>query len=380
MVPRRARRYFKGQIMTERVDCVVIGAGVVGLACARALARSGRDVVVIERHGHFGEEVSSRNSEVIHAGIYYPTGSLKARHCVRGKALLYAFCEDFHVPYRRCGKIIVATNPVQEDVLRAYQRQAHVNGVGELRWMEQPELERVEPAVRAVSGIWSETTGIIDSHALMAALAGDLEAHGGMIAYATEAVRGRPDGALVYLETSGGDLLANWVVNAAGLHAPALARRLAPAYRRALPNAYFAKGHYYVYAGTSPFNHLIYPIAEAAGLGVHVTLDMAGQARFGPDVQWIDSPDYAFDGHDPGPFVEAIRTYFPALDETRLQAGYTGIRPKITAPGEPAADFLVLGPDEHGVRGLIHMLGIESPGLTASLALAELVASMAGPA
>jgi L-2-hydroxyglutarate oxidase LhgO len=359
--------------LSETVDCVVVGAGVVGLACARTLARAGHDVVVVERHDHFGGEISSRNSEVIHAGIYYPTGSLKARLCVQGKLMLYRFCEVYQVPFRRCGKIIVATSDGQRAVLRGYQQQALANGVGELQWLEREDVEQLEPQVRAVAGVWSETTGIIDSHAYMAALVGDLEANGGMVAYATEVLGAVPDAGGLRLRTTGGEIVARRVINAAGLDAPLLARRLSQRHACELPGAYFAKGHYYTYAGRSPFSHLVYPLAEAAGLGVHVTLDMAGQARFGPDVRWIETPDYTFDDRHRRAFAQAIRDYFPDLDETRLQAGYTGIRPKISGPGMPAADFRVLGPAEHGVPGLVHLLGIESPGLTASLAIGALV-------
>jgi L-2-hydroxyglutarate oxidase LhgO len=359
--------------LSETADCVVVGAGVVGLACARKLARAGHDVIVVERHDHFGGEISSRNSEVIHAGIYYPTGSLKARLCVQGKRMLYRFCEEYQVPFRRCGKIIVATRDSQRDALRGYQQQALANGVGELRWLERREVEAMEPQVRAVAGVWSDTTGIIDSHAYMAALAGDFEANGGMVAYKTEVLGAVPDTSGLRLQTTGGDIVARRVINAAGLDAPVLARRLSDRHTCELPNAYFAIGHYYTYAGRSPFSHLVYPIAEAAGLGVHVTIDMAGQTRFGPDVRWIEARDYSFDDRQRSRFAAAIRDYFPDLDEARLQPGYTGIRPKISGPGTPAADFRVLGPAEHGVAGLVHLLGIESPGLTASLAIAALV-------
>jgi L-2-hydroxyglutarate oxidase LhgO len=359
--------------VTERVECIVIGAGVVGLACARSLARAGLDVVVIERERRFGEGSSSRNSEVIHAGIYYPTDSMKARLCVRGKALLYDFCAAYGVPHARCGKLIVATGESQLHTLRGYQHQARLNGVGELRWVHRDEIAELEPAIDAIAGVWSPTTGIIDSHALMVALAGDLEAHGGMIAYGTTAARAVSMSGAIRLETTAGDVEAGWVVNAAGLDAPSLARCLGEPSCE-MPAPYYAKGHYYVYAGPSPFRHLVYPIAEAAGLGVHVTLDLAGQARFGPDVQWVPAPDYGFDDSTRAAFAAAIRAYFPDLDESRLQPGYTGIRPKIAPPHGPASDFRVMVPREHGVPGLIHLLGIESPGLTASLAIGELVA------
>ncbi|HEX7035979.1 MAG TPA: NAD(P)/FAD-dependent oxidoreductase [Pseudomonadales bacterium] len=358
--------------MTEKADVVVIGAGVVGLACARALAETGRDVVVLERHRGIGMETSSRNSEVIHAGIYYPTGSRKARLCVAGKRLLYDYCASHGVPYRRCGKIIAATSDEQLGVLRDYQTQAERNGAGRLRWLSAGEVAALEPAVRAVGGVLSESTGIVDSHAFMVALRGDLEAAGGMIAFETE-VQGLDagrDGLLV--RTADFALGARAVVNAAGLEAPVVARWLCAD----VPAASYAIGHYYVYEGASPFSRLVYPVAEAGGLGVHVTLDLGGQVRFGPDVRWIDRICYDFDDSQRERFEAAIRCYFPDLDPARLQPGYTGIRPKLGPPGAPAADFRIDGPAAHGVPGLINLLGIESPGLTASLAIAEEVAAL----
>ncbi len=363
--------------MAERIDAVVIGAGVVGLACARALACAGRDVLVLERHGQIGTETSSRNSEVIHAGIYYDTGSAKARLCVRGKALLYAHCDAYGVPFRRCGKIIVATNEDQFETLRGYQRRALANGVGELRWLSREEVAELEPAVRCVGAVMSDSTGIVDSHAFMESLVGDLEAHGGAIAFHSEVVSGASEGGRVRIDTHDAALDAALVVNAAGLGAPDLARKLAGAPHPTLPRAFYAKGQYYTLAGRSPFRRLVYPVAEAGGLGVHVTLDLAGQARFGPDVVWIDAIDYRFDERNRARFVAAIRRYYPDLDDTRLQPGYTGIRPKISGPAEAAADFRISSPDEHGTDGLIHLFGIESPGLTASLAIAEEVAARA---
>jgi len=338
----------------DKVECVVVGAGVVGLAVARALARSGREVVILEAEDAIGTHTSSRNSEVIHAGIYYNTGSLKAQLCVRGKALLYEYCDAYGVPFTRCGKIIVATDPTQFDTLRGYQARAIANGVGELRWLSPDEVAELEPAVSCVGAVMSQSTGIIDSHAYMESLAGDIEAHGG-----------------IRLETEQIALDAALVVNSAGLAAPDLARRIAEHPPAALPNAYYAKGQYYTLSGRSPFRRLVYPVAEAGGLGVHVTLDLAGQARFGPDVVWIDAVDYAFDDRNRERFVAAIRRYYPALDEHRLQPGYTGIRPKIAGANSPGEDFRLLGPESHGIPGLIHLLGIESPGLTASLALAD---------
>ncbi len=357
--------------MAERCDAVVVGAGVLGLAVARTLARLGREVLVLERHELIGSEISSRNSEVIHAGIYYPTGSLKADTCVRGKALLYEYCEAYNVPYRRLGKIIVATSADQFDTLQSYQRQARANGVGELPWMTRTEMLALEPKVDALAGVYSESTGIIDSHAFMLSLVGDVESGGGTIAFLTEVTDlERRDGS-VRVHCGDFALDARIVVNAAGLAGPAIAARLGAAHR-----GYYAKGHYYTLSGKSPFSHLVYPVAEAGGLGVHVTLDLGGQARFGPDVVWQEDEDYGFDGVDFERFVAAIRRYYPDLDESRLHAGYTGIRPKLAPAGAPPSDFVIEGPAENGVPGLVNLLGIESPGLTASLAIAERVAEL----
>ena len=357
--------------MAERCEAVVIGAGVVGLAVGRQLARAGREVLVLERHELIGSEISSRNSEVIHAGIYYPTGSVKARTCVRGKALLYEHCETYNVPHERIGKIIVATTRAQLETLGLYQRQALANGVGELPWMTRADILALEPEVEAVAGVYSESTGIIDSHAFMLSLLGDIEAAGGAIAYLTEVTDLKKVDIGVRLQCGDFALDADLVVNAAGLAAPAIATRLGGGH-----TGYYAKGHYYTLSGKSPFRRLVYPVAEPGGLGVHVTLDLAGQARFGPDVVWQDDEDYGFDGVNFGAFVKAIRRYYPGLDETRLNPGYTGIRPKLAPAGEPAADFVIEGPQDHGVAGLVNLLGIESPGLTSSLAIAEQVAGI----
>lgn len=357
------------------LDCVVVGAGVVGLACAARLAGTGLDVVVLERHGGIGEETSSRNSEVIHAGIYYPTGSRKAQLCVTGKRLLYEFCVAHHVPHRACGKIIVATDASQLDVLRGYQQQAMANGVGELTWLSGDAVRELEPEVRAVAGVLSPTTGIVDSHAFMLALQGLFEAGGGMVAFETEVTDLRRNGDELVVVTSDGEISARHVVNCGGLGAPALARRLDPG----APREYFARGHYYTYHGRQPFSRLVYPVAEAGGLGVHVTLDLGGQIRFGPDVEWVPRPDYRFDDSRRERFAVAIERYFPALDRSRLAPDYVGVRPKISGPGEPQADFRIDGPDVHGIPGLINLLGIESPGLTASLAVAESVLGLVAP-
>ena len=350
---------------------MVIGAGVIGLAVARELAIAGREVLILERNALIGAETSSRNSEVIHAGIYYPTGSVKAETCVRGKALLYDYCDRRHVPYNRVGKLIVATSEGHLEVLHGYQRQALRNGVGHLRWLDRQEALRLEPEVDCLAGVFSETTGVIDSHAFMLSLHGDVEAHGGIVSFHTEVTDlERGDGRLL-VRCGDFDLAAEIVVNAAGLDAPRVASAVGGERR-----GYYAKGHYYALSGRSPFTHLVYPVAEPGGLGVHVTLDMAGQARFGPDVVWIDAADYAFDAANRDRFVEAIRKYYPGLDPERLHPDYTGIRPKLAPAGGPASDFVIEGPAEHGIPGLVNLLGIESPGLTSSFAIAERVAHL----
>jgi L-2-hydroxyglutarate oxidase LhgO len=329
--------------------------------------------VILERHSRIGEEISSRNSEVIHAGIYYPQHSAKARLCVRGKELLYRYCADHQVPHQRCGKLIVATNDSQLSVLRDYQRRALLNGAGELPWLEPEAIARLEPAIRGVAGLYSETTGIIDSHALMESLLGAVEARSGALALGTKVLHVASAGARFRIETADLELEANLLVNATGLSAPTFAAQMDVEHRNGLPRAYFAKGHYYQLSGPSPFAHLVYPIAESGGLGVHVTLDLGGAARFGPDVSWCEEPDYQFDESTREDFTTAIRSYYPDLDESRLHPGYTGVRPKISPPGSNAADFAIRGPLEHGVPGLVHLFGIESPGLTACLAIAEQV-------
>jgi L-2-hydroxyglutarate oxidase LhgO len=356
----------------ESLDCVVVGAGVVGLACAARLAETGHDVLVLERHGLIGAETSSRNSEVIHAGIYYPTGSLKAALCVEGRERLYAYCAEHQVPHRRCGKIIVAVSDDQISVLEGYRRQAAANGVGTLEWLDAADIASLEPAVAAVGGLLSPTTGIIDSHAYLLSLQGRLEAAGGMIAFNTTVADPRPVAAGICFSAGGETLTSRYLVNCAGLDAPQLASALDPA----APGARFARGHYFTYLGRPPFSRLVYPVAEPGGLGVHVTIDMGGQVKFGPDVEWSSEVDYTFDERRKPAFAAAIRRYFPGLDESRLQAGYVGVRPKISGPGEPAADFRIDGVDSHGVRGLVNLLGIESPGLTASLAIAERVVAL----
>ncbi len=355
----------------ERVGAVVVGAGVVGLAVARELQLAGCETFVVERHPRFGMECSSRNSEVIHAGIYYQPGSLKAELCVRGKALLYDYCRTRGVPFRRLGKIIVATQPAELATLAGYRARALANGVDDLRELDADELRAMEPALSACGGLLSPGTGIVDAHALMTALAADFERAGGTLVCRSEVVGlrreagGGGDGVVVEL-ADGYRLFAERFVNSAGLRAPELAGWLGVDGFASGPG--WCKGHYYQYSGPSPFRHLVYPVAVAGGLGIHVTLDLAGQLRFGPDVRWVERPDHDFDDSQRFRFVEAIRRYYPGLDESRLIAGYTGIRPKIVPPGAPDGDFVLLSQP-----GVVHLLGIESPGLTACLAIAERV-------
>lgn len=351
--------------MYESCDVVVIGAGIIGLAVARALAINGREVLILEKHDAIGTEASSRNSEVIHAGIYYPSGSLKARLCVEGKHLLYRYCLQRNISHSRIGKIIVANSAKQESTLRQYQIQANRNGAGELQWLDQNEIYALEPHVNCHAGVFSPTTGIIDSHAFMMNLLGDVEASGGMVAFNSEVESiGFSDG--LFVQCSGLMLKPRTLVNAAGLWAPSLSRQLGGLY-----NGYFAKGHYYTLSGKSPFNHLVYPVAESGGLGVHVTLDIGGQARFGPDVEWVNGVDYSFSHSSKQQFVESVRSYYPDLDESKLIPGYTGIRPKLVPKGKSAADFVINGPRETNIPSYVELLGIESPGLTASLAIAD---------
>lgn len=365
--------------MTERIDCAVIGAGVVGLALARRLAMRGREVVLLEAEEAFGTHTSSRNSEVVHAGIYYATGSLKAKLCVAGKRALYRYCAEHDVSHSRIGKVVVATDDSELPGLRRYREQAAINGVNDLRMLTADELATLEPEVRGVAGLLSPSTGIIDSHGLMLSYLGDAEAHGASIALASPVISGRVEGSRILLEVGGSEpmtIACSAVINAAGLHAPTVARAIRGVPAQTVPPAYFAIGHYCTLAGKRPFNHLIYPVARPDWLGVHVTIDLGGGVKFGPDFAWTDRVDYRFDGDRMQAFYDAIRRYYPGLQDGALQPGYTGIRPRITGPGEPPQDFLIHGPRDHGVPGLVNLYGIESPGLTASLAIADHVAEL----
>jgi L-2-hydroxyglutarate oxidase LhgO len=361
------------------VDCAVIGAGVVGLAVARALAMRGREVVVLEAEEAFGTHTSSRNSEVIHAGIYYPTGSLKARFCVAGRRALYQYCAEHAVAHRRIGKVIVATDAAQLDTLESYRHQGELNGVDDLAPLSVRQVHELEPHVKAVAGFLSPSTGIIDSHGLMLAYLGDAEDHGAALALASPVRAGEADASGIVLEVGGAQavtLRCRIVVNSAGFHAQAVARSIRGVPITSIPPTHYAIGHYYTLAGRSPFARLIYPVARRDWLGVHVTIDLAGQVKFGPDFGWIDRIDYRFDESRGAAFYKAIRDYYPGLPDGALQPGYTGIRSKIHGPNTPAPDFVIQGPAEHGVPGLVNLFGIESPGLTSSLAIAEYVANL----
>ena len=360
--------------MTEKVGAVVVGAGVVGLACARALARRGIETVILEANEAIGLETSSRNSEVIHAGLYYPAGSLKARLCVAGNRQLYEFCATHHVAHRRCGKLIVATAPDQEEKLAALKSRSAQNGVDDLQPLTGAEARALEPHLAASAALLSPSTGIVDSHGLMLALLGEAAAHGAALALKSPLLRAeaRADGFL--LEVGGEEpmrLATGILINSAGLQAAKVAAAIAGLAPRHVPALRLAKGNYFTLAGRAPFSRLVYPLPEPGGLGVHLTLDLGGQARFGPDVEWVEAIDYAVDPRRGERFYAEVRKYWPGLADGALQPAYCGIRPKLGGPQDAAADFMVQSAAAHGLPGLINLFGIESPGLTASLALAE---------
>ncbi|MGH6704693.1 MAG: NAD(P)/FAD-dependent oxidoreductase [Bradyrhizobium sp.] len=364
----------------DRVDCVVVGAGVIGLAVARKLAQAGREVIILEAAEAIGTVTSSRNSEVIHAGIYYPAGSLMARMCVAGKSALYDYCRDHGLPHRNCGKLIVATTPGESEKLQSIRAHAEANGVNDLQVLSGDAARELEPALNCDAALLSPSTGIIDSHAYMLALRGDAEAAGAVPAFNTPLLRAKASEGRIELD-AGGDapmtLECSLLVNAAGLAASAVARSIDGMPIELIPRAYLAKGNYFSCHARAPFSHLIYPVPEPGGLGVHLTLDMAGQARFGPDVEWVDAIDYAVDPARAERFYPAIRRYWPTLPDGALMPSYSGIRPKIVPPAVAVQDFLIQGPRDHGVEGLINLFGIESPGLTSSLAIADHVGDLA---
>ncbi len=379
----------------NEVDCIVIGAGAVGLAVARAIARR-HEVVVIERERDAGRHSSSRNSEVIHAGIHHPPGSLKARLCGRGKDLLYGYCDVNDIAYRRCGKLTVAAGepggpgmagqgqPETLKQLEALAATARACGV-ELQWLDGAAAQRLEPELRCAAALYSPSTGIVDAHGLLRCLLGDAESYGANVAFGTQVTALRPvaQGIEVCVDSEPeAAVRARWVVNCAGLSAAAVAATIADFPPSAIPQIHFAKGNYFALPGRAPFSHLIYPAPAASGhLGVHLTLDLAGGARFGPDLQWLESlddaqPDYRVAAERASQFIGAIRKYWPAVPAERLAPAYAGIRPKLSGPGEAARDFLISGPEEHGISGIVNLFGIDSPGLTACLALGDRVAAL----
>ncbi|MCF8199183.1 MAG: NAD(P)/FAD-dependent oxidoreductase [Sulfuritalea sp.] len=365
----------------EKIDSVVIGAGVIGLAVARQLAARGREVLILEAENDFGTGISARNSEVIHAGIYYPAASLKARLCVAGRHMLYAYCIERGIEHRRCGKLIVASREENRSQLERIAAGARDNGVDDLELLSRGQARQLEPALECTAALLSPSTGIVDSHALMLSLLGDAERDGAVLAVNSPVISGErvADGIVLTIAGNAGEpmpLLARTVVNCAGLGAQGFARAVKGLNPASVPPLHYAKGNYYALAGRAPFGRLIYPVPEPGGLGVHLTLDLGGQARFGPDVEWITRPDYAVDPARADAFYAEVRRYWPQLAEGALAPAYAGIRPKLHAAGEAAQDFLVSAADQHGVPGLVCLYGIESPGLTSCLALAEHVAGL----
>ena len=367
----------------ERVDCVVIGAGVIGIAVAREMALQGRETILLERESSFGTISSARNSEVIHAGIYYPKDSLKAKLCVQGNRLLYEYCRTHQVATQPYGKLIVATDDTQLDDLQALLYKAQGNGVPAIKLITAAKAKQLEPQLHCSAALLSSSTGIVDSHGYMLSLLGGFEDAGGMVAYQSPLISATPMGAHAKdgfeLEIGGADAMhiqTKLLINCAGMSAPALAQRIELLPKDQIPKAYFAKGNYFSLSGKSPFKHLIYPIPEPGGLGVHLTLDMAGQAKFGPDVEWLEIDneaqiDYTVNPKRGDGFYEAVRRYWPGLKDHSLQADYSGVRAKIVPPNAPAGDFCFNTPNEHGLEGLFNLYGFESPGLTSSLAIAQ---------
>jgi L-2-hydroxyglutarate oxidase LhgO len=360
------------------IDCAVIGAGVVGLAIAHACAKSGRSTVLIEQHPNFGSETSSRNSSVIHSGIYYPPDSLKSHTCIKGRQLIYEFCTQYAVPYRQCGKLIVATHANEESRLEQLFNNALQVGLTDLQPLDKSQAQQREPELSVTAALWVPSTGIVDSHAFMTALLGDFEQHTGIYAPRTQVsqIRQIKQGFEIHLTNETTPLLTRHVINSAGLHATQLASRIEGLDATHIPQMHLAKGHYFDYNGKSPFKHLIYPVPVDGGLGVHVTLDLAGRMKFGPDVEWVKEIHYETSAERATSFYPSIRRYWPTLPDNSLQPAYTGMRPKLSGPGEAVADFYIQDANTHQVPGLICLYGIESPGLTASLALAEEVVSL----
>ncbi len=356
--------------MAEKLDCVVVGAGVVGLAIARSLALAGREVIVLEAESQVGAHASSRNSGVIHAGLYYPEGSLKARLCVQGKEMLYAYCEEHYVRFKQLGKLVVAPSGDEISKLTAIRTHAARNGVTALKYLRADEVRELEPEVECIAGLLSPSTGIVDSHELLVALQADIEGQGGSVILNSEVSKLQIEGEGLGFESGGEKYVCSMLVNSAGPWAQKLVSGIGRSGDGA-PTRYLAKGHYFAYQGKSPFQHLVYPLPSGGGLGVHATNDLSGAARFGPDVDWVGEMNYDFDESRKPAFVEAIKKYFPGLDEEKLTPAYTGIRPKLVGAGGAFTDFMIQSESDHGIHGLVNLFGIESPGLTACLAIGE---------
>jgi L-2-hydroxyglutarate oxidase LhgO len=365
----------------HEVDCIVIGAGVIGLAVARALALAGREVIIVERERHFGMHTSSRNSEVIHAGIHYVPNSLKATLCRKGRDLLYRYCADRGIAHQRCTKLTVATAKEQLPAMEAIDANARANDVLDLQWLDEKQARQMEPQLNCVGGLLSPSTGIIDSHGYMQTLLADAESAGALIVYETSVTGLKPTPAGIEVRTNdetAAVVRARWVINSAGLWADRVAACIEGLPQQFIPAIRFAKGSYFALSGASPFSRLVYPAPQGAGhLGIHMTLDLSGAARLGPDMQWIDSIDYAVDPLRAEAFAAAVQQYWPAMDPDRLQPAYAGIRPKMVKDGAVERDFLISAPQEHGVRGIINLFGMDSPGLTSSLAIADHIAGLA---
>ena len=362
--------------MAEHIDCVVIGAGVIGLAVSRALAMAGRDVIILESEDAIGMATSSRNSEVIHAGIYYPVGSLKARLCIEGRKKMYDFCESHRVSAKKTTKLVFATDDTEIDQLKALQDHAAMLGVT-LDWLDAQQVRQLEPNLKCSAALLSPDSGIVDSHGFMLALQGDAEAHGATIAFKSTVTSGVSEDDGIHLTVGGSEamvLCSSTVVNCAGLGAQMISHAIAGVDGGSIPPLHYAKGSYFYLSGKAPFSRLIYPLPGTASLGLHYTLDMAGQARFGPDIEWTDSLSYEVSLEHADQFYDAIRKYWPDLPDGALRPGYAGIRPKLQARGEPMHDFEIQGPQETGIRGYWTLYGIESPGLTSSLAIADYLA------
>ncbi|MEK7559420.1 MAG: NAD(P)/FAD-dependent oxidoreductase [Patescibacteria group bacterium] len=359
---------------TGEIDVGIIGGGVIGLSVARVLAHPDRQIVVFEAETAIGMHTSSRNSEVIHSGIYYQPDSLKARLCVEGKHALYEYLDQMEVPHKKIGKLIVATSENEIPKLEALKTRAEANGIYDLEWLDQQQVRELEPMIESVNGLFSPSTGIVDSHSLMIALKGDAQRNGAWVQILSPVLEGEVQEKGVALVIGGKDqstILCRAVINCAGLSSQDVARKIDGLSKESIPDKFFAKGHYFMLKGNSPFSHLVYPVPTEGGLGIHVTLDMEGNTRFGPDVSWVDSVDYSFDETCKKDFLEAIGKYYTSIKEEDLVPGYTGIRSKLVPAGTQDQDFQIQGPKDHGVSGLVNLYGIESPGLTASLAIAK---------